>query len=153
MKKNIFLLVLGLTVATAAHAETTIEWTQAGCQSVGGTWITAHSPTDSGCDANHCNGMNFCRSPNSMNLFSALVWCKSIGHQLTDFETACPNAMSSGNTCANLKGWNPPNVSGDWTTMPSPTNSNRMVFIAGGTIYLDHSAGTKSSTRYALCKK
>ncbi|MBP5344197.1 MAG: hypothetical protein J6Y85_03905 [Alphaproteobacteria bacterium] len=103
MKKNIILLALSLTFATAAHAETTIPWTKEGCESVQGTWITAHSSTDSGCDAAHCNGKNFCRSNVKMNWFSALIWCHSIGRELTDLETACPNGLASGNTCANLK--------------------------------------------------
>ena len=86
-------------------ADINIPWTKEGCESVKGTWVTAHSATDEGCDAAHCNGMNFCRSQNNqLNWWSALIWCKSIGRELADMESMCPNGLSSGNTCANLKG-------------------------------------------------
>ena len=107
-------------LVTRAFAETIIPWTKEGCESVKGTWITAHSPTDDGCDTNHCNGLNFCKSNVDMNWWSALIWCKSIGRELTDLETACPNGLSSGNTCANLtsiSGW-------FWTSTPRSGNNS-----------------------------
>ena len=144
MKKNIILLALSLTFATAAHAETTIPWTKEGCESVQGTWITAHSSTDSGCDAAHCNGKNFCRSNVKMNWFSALIWCHSIGRELTDLETACPNGLASGNTCANLKDKVPNN---QFTATPS---GNKMYAIGySGSRMVDHQ---KTDINYALCK-
>ena len=100
-------------LATQAFAETTIPWTKAGCESVKGTWITAHSPDDDGCDAAHCNGMNFCRGPTRVNWWSALIWCKSIGRELASIEDACPNGLSSGNTCVNI------GSSWIWTSTPS----------------------------------
>ena len=107
MKKLNFIVLgtlLAISLATQAFAETTIPWTKEGCESVKGTWITAHSPDDDGCDAAHCNGLSFCRSIQEMNWFSALIWCKSIGRELTDPETACPNGFASGGACANLAG-------------------------------------------------
>ena len=117
MKKLNFAIfgILMLTcLATRAFAETTIPWTKEGCESVKGTWITAHSPDESGCDAAHCNGLNFCRSNVGMNWWSALIWCKSIGRELASIEDACPNSIST-STCANLK-----NISGwFWISMPA----------------------------------
>ena len=121
MKKFWGVLFLSLTLSHAALATTNIPWTKEGCESVQGTWVTAHSATDSGCDAAHCNGKNFCRSNIAMNWWSALIWCKSIGRELTDLETACPNGFASSKTCANLSGtisyssfnWY------SWTTMPA----------------------------------
>ena len=104
MKKLNFIVLgtlLAISLATQAFADTTIPWTKEGCESVKGTWITAHSATDDGCDAAHCNGLNFCRSPQTMNLWSAAIWCKSIGRELADVETACPKGMSLGG-CPNL---------------------------------------------------
>jgi len=102
MKKLLGALFLNLVVSTSVFADTAIPWTKEGCESVKGTWITAHAATDSGCDANHCNGHNFCRSQVGMNWFSALIWCKAIGRQLANVETACPRGLASGGSCANL---------------------------------------------------
>ena len=88
-------------LTTRAFAETTIPWTKEGCESVKGTWITAHSASDSVCEANRCNGLNFCRSNVGMNFWSAAVWCKSIGRELADVETACPQGITQGG-CPNL---------------------------------------------------
>jgi len=104
MKKVIGALFFSLVISHSALAVTNIPWTKAGCESVQGTWITAHSPTDEGCDAAHCNGKNFCRAPKPMNYWSALIWCQSIGHKLPDIETLCPSGLASGSTCANLTG-------------------------------------------------
>ena len=107
-------------LTTRALAETTIPWTKEGCESVKGTWVTAHSPTDDGCDAAHCNGMNFCKSSAPTNLWSALVWCKSIGHKLADFTSLCPGLPpTESSQCQNMRG-----ITGDswaWTTMPGGT--------------------------------
>ena len=110
MKRLLGVLVLSLAVSHSALAVTTIPWTKEGCESVKGTWVTAHSPTDAGCDEAHCNGLNFCRSQNNqMNWWSAMIWCKSIGHKLVDLETACPGGLVQDRTCANLckkiSGW------------------------------------------------
>ena len=133
-------------LATQALDETTIPWTKEGCESVKGTWIIAHSPTDSGCDANHCNGLSFCRSNATMNWWSGVIWCKSIGHELTDIETACPNGLSSGRTCANLNG---KTSTGNWTVTSA---SSTQPYLADGkvTVY-----GTRADTnnRYAFCKE
>jgi len=104
MRKLLGVLFLSLAVSHSVLADTNIPWTKEGCESVKGTWITAHSPSDPGCDANHCNGLNFCRGPKGINWWSALIWCKSIGHRLADIETMCPNGLSSGMSCANLNG-------------------------------------------------
>ncbi|MBP5344556.1 MAG: hypothetical protein J6Y85_05750 [Alphaproteobacteria bacterium] len=147
MKKHIFLLALGLILATAAHAETTIEWTQAGCQSVGGTWITAHNATDEGCDANHCNGLNFCEKQVYMTWFGALIWCKSIGRKLADLETACPNGLSSGGTCANLAG----KIGNVWSNMPSTNNKSYIIQGANGRISVKAREGERNPPG-ALCQ-
>ena len=47
MKKLNFVIfgaLLAISLATRAFAETTIPWTKEGCESVKGTWVTAHSP-------------------------------------------------------------------------------------------------------------
>ena len=147
MKKNLILLVLSLFFTQAALAETTIPWTKEGCESVKGKWITAHASTEDGCDAAHCNGRNFCQSPQTMNWWSALIWCKSIGRELATTEDACPNGLSSGNTCANLKG------KAGWVWLGTP--------LGGSTAYDLHSNGGFPSGHYqrsyaswhaALCK-
>ncbi|MBP5344232.1 MAG: hypothetical protein J6Y85_04080, partial [Alphaproteobacteria bacterium] len=134
MKKNIFVLALSFTLATVAHAETTIEWTEAGCQSVGGTWITAHNASDSGCDAAHCNGRNFCRSPNPMNWFSALIWCKSIGRTLADFNHVCPGTpFVDKQICANMKGLSSSAIKVT-TSMPMDNNRGHYIYLPDGKI-------------------
>ena len=103
----IFGAVMAISLATQAFAETTIPWTKEGCESVKGTWITAHSPDDDGCDAAHCNGRNFCRSTMAMNWWSAAIWCKSIGHKLVSFTNLCPGITpNSGAPCANIRNVN-----------------------------------------------
>ena len=160
MKKNIFLLALGLTFATAAHAETTIEWTEAGCQSVGGTWITAHNATDEGCDAAHCNSLNFCRSDQKMNFFSALIWCKSIGRNLVSFANLCPGIPSGWNSatgaCANAKGIDSTTV---WTTLPVDASHSYYVILSSGAVgspssqtNSSHSRRDYASESRALCE-
>ena len=137
-------------LTTPAFAETTIPWTKEGCESVKGTWITAHSPDDDGCDAAHCNGLNFCRSNKQMNWFSALIWCKSIGRELTDVETACPNGLASGNVCPNLDGFRKVYM---WTSTPcSSTNSYMIHQSSASPIWCSYSNRNLSSQNYALCK-
>lgn len=120
MKKNLVLLILCFLFAQKALAETTIPWTKEGCESVKGTWVTAHSATDEGCDAAHCNGVSFCQSPNTVTWWSAFTWCKGIGKKLVDLETACPNGLASSNTCANLQNILPRRA---WTNVPSGTRN------------------------------
>ena len=124
MKKNLILLILSLFFIPKALAETTIPWTKEGCESVKGTWITAHSATDDGCDAAHCNSMNFCISNVSMNLFSALIWCQSIGRKLASLDHACPGIPTTSGPCANL---NLNTCKNGWTSMTTGTN---LAFIA-----------------------
>ncbi|MBP5344389.1 MAG: hypothetical protein J6Y85_04910, partial [Alphaproteobacteria bacterium] len=115
----------------------------------GGTWITAHSATDEGCDAAHCNGLNFCRSAQKMNFFSALIWCKSIGHKLVDIDTACPNSISS-QKCQNLKIGLSSTLF--WSSMPSPYKDGQTVYFrADSGIDLDGKKNTDAV--FALCKE
>ncbi|MBP5344059.1 MAG: hypothetical protein J6Y85_03195 [Alphaproteobacteria bacterium] len=153
MKKNIFVLALSLTFATAAHAETTIEWTQAGCQSVGGTWITAHSASDEGCDAAHCNGLNFCKSTAYMNWFSALIWCKSIGRNLADANHVCPGVPlaenSNARACLNVTGTS---QNWGWTTLPGADNKAFHVNLNSGPMGFTSRSEESSKGSYALCE-
>ena len=140
-------------LTTQAFAETTIPWTKEGCESVKGKWITAHSPDESGCDANHCNGRNFCQSPQMMNFWSAVIWCKSIGRTLAGVEDACPNGLSSGNTCANLANKFP--YLRPWTSEPSPKDANAMMCIVDSSIQMTTAhcpRGGYSACCNALCK-
>ena len=155
MKKLNFMIfgALMLTcLTTRALAETTIPWTKEGCESVKGKWITAHSPDESGCDANHCNGRNFCRSNVMMNWWTAFIWCKSIGRELTDPETACPNGISASYTCPNLKG----NNGECWTNLigSSGRNTLRVATSNGGLTGNNDGTnyGSRSGRFYALCK-
>jgi len=125
-----------VSLATQAVADTTIPWTKEGCESVKGIWVTAHSATESGCDAAHCNGKNFCRSAIEMTWFSALIWCQSIGHKLASFNSLCPGLPTGPNNtsgaCANVKGidsnyW-------QWTNFPWETDSALVVNFGSGGI-------------------
>ena len=98
----IFGALLAISLVTRALAETTIPWTKEGCESVKGTWVTANAANADGCDAAHCNGKNFCVLRQTLNWWSALIWCQSIGHKLAELEEACPNGLASSGTCANL---------------------------------------------------
>ena len=151
MKKLNF-AILGTCLLTAlttrALAETTIPWTKEGCESVKGTWITAHSPDESGCNANHCNGRNFCRSNVMMNWWSALIWCKSIGRELTDIETACPRGLSS-SSCANLKS----KGGGNCWMSDVTSNPSWSYFVAhDGTIHFQSWTVKTRTEVFALCK-
>ena len=155
MKKLNFVIfgtLLAISLATQAFAETTIPWTKEGCESVKGTWITAHSATDAGCDSAHCNGLNFCQSNVSMNWWSAFVWCKSIGHELVDLETACPKGMASGGSCANLA-----NKVAFWTWNSAPgeiSTSTRALLNNGSAIAGPYITGNGPlSIKQALCKE
>ena len=150
--KNFKYVLFGLVlmVAGQVYAETTIPWTKEGCESVKGTWITAHSATDEGCDAAHCNGKNFCRSAQQMNWWSALIWCKALGRELTDLETACPNGLSSGNVCPNLDGFRKVLM---WTSTPGASNKSYMIHSnATGPIWNSYNERSIAYQNYALCK-
>ena len=85
-----------------------------------------------------------------MNWFSALIWCKSIGRELADVETACPNGLASGVTCANLK----ENLTQNWTSTPCKTKSAYLL-ESRYTLWCDDSWVNRSGTSYngyALCK-
>ena len=149
MKKLNFAILgacLLTALATRALAETTIPWTKEGCESVKGTWITAHSATDDGCDAAHCNGKNFCEGPVRTTWFSALIWCKSIGHKLTDLETVCPNGLTT-NACPNLN-----KTKGYWTDIPC--NQSSVYYVDWSRIILCTSrTNTSGGGIYPLCKE
>ncbi|MBP5344468.1 MAG: hypothetical protein J6Y85_05305 [Alphaproteobacteria bacterium] len=146
MKKYSLILGISLMLSQTALAETTIEWTQAGCQSVGGTWITAK------------NGTNFCRGPVQTNWFNALIFCKSIGHNLVSFEHLCPGISVAPNSakgaCANAN--NIGNV-WVWTGMPWSTNQALHVDLSNGRVYADYGAGSGATRNtvafYALCEE
>ena len=120
-------------LTTRALADTTIPWTKEGCESVKGTWITAHSPTDDGCDAAHCNGLNFCRSNVDMNWWSAFIWCQSIGHKLVTLANLCPGIPSGPNSAqkACLNAYGVDNAQYRWTSMPWSTNMGLIIGSAG----------------------
>jgi len=160
MKKFLGALVLSLAVSTAALADMNIPWTKEGCESVKGAWLTAHSASDSGCDAAHCNAKNFCGSAVKVNWFSALIWCKSIGHKLASFDSMCPgNLVISGSICQNLKGIETVRRANGynyyWSTLATSNNNawgvrleNGLMSDAGG-----DNAGTKTQIRFALCEE
>ena len=148
MKKILGVLFLSVILARSAFAVTTIPWTKEGCESVKGQWITAHSATDSGCDANHCNGLTFCEQPLRVNWWSALLWCQSIGHKLVDIETACPKGLSVG-ACANLNGRV---IDLGWTSTPVSGTASRSYFIrSNGNIQGDGYTERKEVGARALC--
>ena len=148
MKSSFLIFFLSLILSHSAMAVTNIPWTKEGCESVKGKWVTAHSATDSGCDAAPCNGRNFCRSSMTMNWWSALIWCKSIGRELTDIETACPNGLNSGRTCANLKD----RMEDQWAQDISTSSSHSSFRITGNSLY-DRNGYENRDSRYpALCK-
>ena len=151
MKRFLGALFLSVILAKTAFAVTTIPWTKEGCESVKGTWITAHSAGDSGCDAAHCTGQNFCKSNVAMNWFSAVIWCQSIGRQLADIETACPKGLSSGTTCANLKGYCGTGGDACWTSSPCGQKSAYQV-ESRYTIWCDDYWIPRTSVTRALCK-
>ena len=151
MNKILGILFLSLVISTSAQAVTTIPWTKEGCESVKGAWITAHSASDDGCDATHCTGQNFCKSNAKMNWFSAMIWCKSIGRELADIETACPLGLSSGTTCANLKGYCGANSDACWTSSPCGQKSARQV-ESRYTIWCDDYYIPRTNVARALCK-
>ena len=155
MKKYIGVLWFCMAVVTSAQADTTIPWTKEGCESVKGTWLTAHKTTDSGCDAAHCNGKSFCRSNVTLNWFNALVWCKSIGHNLVSWENLCPGTPLGPNNatgaCPNVKGvggnlwgW----TSAVWTSPPVLT-----VNLSSGAIDNDTRIGRLAGYIYAVCEE
>ena len=147
--KNCLFLAMTLILAHSALAEITIPWTKEGCESVKGTWITAHSPTDEGCDAAHCNGKTFCRSNVAMTWFNALIWCQSIGHKLVSFEHLCPGITITG-PCTNIK-----NLGGDryaWTNMIYSTNQAVYVYFPKGTAGFG-GRSTDYNATYAVCEE
>ena len=137
-------------LTTRALAETTIPWTKAGCESVKGTWITAHLPDDDGCDTAHCNGMNFCKSAQNMNWFSALIWCQSIGHKLVEFSSACPGSIPDvrASTCANLKG-----KSSGWGYTSLPRGDDKLFAITFSTGGFDYNGLRTHANAYAICEE
>jgi len=152
MKKLLGIMALSLLLAEPVSAEMTIPWTKAGCESVNGNWITARSPTDEGCDANHCNGEHFCMSKQTMNWWSALIWCQWIGRELSDIETACPHSLSARRACVNLEGRM--NVSGNNFSWLSTQLSNTGAYYldASGNISTYHNGKTTDGWHHALCK-
>lgn len=149
--KNCLFLALTLILTNTTLAETTIPWTKEGCESVKGVWITAHSPTDPGCDEAHCNGLNFCESPQLMSWFNALIWCQSIGHKLVSFEHLCPGIPTANNEngpCTNIKSRG---VFWGWTNLPSGSKNAFTVDLVNGHIHND-GARSSASTR-AVCEQ
>ena len=148
MKRNLILLGLGIFWVQTTLAETTIPWTKAGCESVKGVWVMAHSATDEGCDANHCNGKTFCGSPGTpgVNWFSAVIWCQSIGRELTSLEDTCPNSFASGGGCPNL-----PRGPGYWTSTRS-ASGKPYVIKHDRTAFVEENPVRKDSLPAALCK-
>jgi len=152
MKRFLGVLFLSVILAKSAFAVTTIPWTKEGCESVKGEWITAHSPTDEGCDAAHCNGLNFCRSVNvAMNWWSAVIWCRSLGRELVDLETACPKGLASSGTCANLKGRVSAGGQNWYTWTSTPFSATHSYMISSGTSIGNLTRDKRSEVK-AMCK-
>ena len=147
MKKYIGILGLSLILSYSALADTTIPWTKEGCESAKGIWITAHTATDEGCDVNHCNGLNFCKSnTNALDWWNALIWCQAIGHKLADAESACPNAISGNSNCPNL---GIPRVSYEfWTSTIASNPQNSYLFTSSAQKPTSYRSTYKT---YALC--
>ena len=150
----IFGALLAISLVTRALAETTIPWTKAGCESVKGKWLTAHSADEDGCDAAHCNGKNFCRSGTPMNWWSSLIFCQSIGHKLVSWENLCPGTIQamedSRHTCTNIK-----KLDGNfWGWLETLWGTNGVILVrpSDGLIswnYRNHYSGVE----YAICEE
>ena len=108
MKKIFMFLCLCMCLATSAIAA------QPTCEDQGGTSITSHKATDTGCSpatANAvatCNEHTFCKSNKTMNWWSAFAWCESQGRKLAEFSTMCPGLTpypyNTTGDCPNLQG-------------------------------------------------
>jgi len=159
MKRLLGVLVCSFILSHSALAVTNIPWTKEGCESVKGTWITAKSATDDGCDAAHCNGLHFCRSSQKMNWWSAAIWCQSIGRKLASLANVCPGIPTGNNTtagsCFNAKG-----VGSGYGWTDTPWDSTRSFFVdlsagsvgAGNAQSLPYNATRTTTSCYALCQ-
>ncbi|MBP5344500.1 MAG: hypothetical protein J6Y85_05465 [Alphaproteobacteria bacterium] len=151
MKKYIGIIWINLILSSTVMADITIPWTKTGCESVKGKWITAHATTDTGCDANHCNGKNFCSSGVPMNWWSSLIFCQSIGHKMVSWDNLCPGTIYKvGANCANIKG-----VDGNgaaWTDIPVTNSTVQCALLKTGEIR-ECNRTNPSGGGYALCEE
>ena len=143
MRKIIVFLMCVFAVATSVIAET--------CEGHGGTLITAHVATDTGCDSKTCNGKTFCKSDKAMNWWSAFTWCESQGRTLAEFSSMCPGVSQApaGTTgdCPNLQG------KGDnqwvWSSLAYGSDNAVVVNLSSGAVNANTRYG---SSRCALCE-
>ena len=135
MYKYVGLIAIGLIISSA----------HAACD--GGTWVTSHKATDSGCSASTCNEKTFCWSNKVIyNWWSAMTWCKANGMQLASSSSLCPNT-AVGSACTNMKG----RISGDaWTSTPENASTPRTYENGNLTARFGYS---NASYTHAICEE
>ena len=166
MKKYIFLILATILFGASANARTCTRNTSDACSTdacpccytcsncVGGCCIKANKTTADyeGCDAQTCNGYEFCKSNSTMTWWSAFTWCESNGRHLATFSEMCPGiAPAANNTdgaCPALQGFMP--IS-QWVWSGHPIGNNKvlMVSLSNSAIYGNHSF---DYLYYAFCK-
>ena len=144
MKKIIVFLMCACFFATSAMAEKTCN---------GGTLITSHKATDTGCTAATCNEKTFCKSDKTMNWWSAFAWCESQGRTLANFSAMCPGVSQ---TPANTEG-DCPNLQGistlwAWSSLAYGSGAAFRVELSSGAVNASDRSNPSNYWYCALCE-
>lgn len=138
--QNFIIITCGiLMLSITAKAETS---TTTSCANGAGTLIQGHNKTD------------YCLSHNSMNWWTALGWCQTIGKKMIHYPTDC---SCSGDHCPTTMS-NCPNLSQisshiAWVSTPYPDGNAAYIELATGKL----TTGRRRNDTYgrstrALCK-
>ena len=167
MKKYIFLILATILFGASANARTCTRNTSDACSTdacpccytcsncVGGCCIKANKTTADyeGCDAQTCNGYEFCKSNSTMTWWSAFTWCESNGRHLATFSEMCPGIIASLNSaegsCRNLTNTTVAGVR-VWTAYPRNSGEAFVTGLSSGAIASN--IFNHPSYSYALCK-
>ncbi len=120
-----------------------------------GVEITANTVASEidGCDEQKCPSppATFCRSNATMNYWSALAWCESIGGELASSADMCPNTNTSG-PCYALKGTQSRTYPWWWTATISGTTKALVVVPGTGEIGPANRTTVNVNQYAAVCK-
>ena len=129
----------------------------------GGTLVTAHSSTDTGCSGGMCNGYTFCMSDRPVNWWTAFLWCEANEGKLASLASLCPRAVlppgssTQAVECPNLNGVRGSGRTLVWTNISYPTQKRYAYMLNIGDGKLggfdkDCIPGKYSSVLYAICE-
>lgn len=109
---------------------------------------TAMAACQAGTEVTGRNGHVYCKSNNTMNVWSAATWCEAQGRHLASMEEMCPdtgeglnNAWDGSGDCANLSN------AGGWICSSTASSTWATFCVSSGRV----NSNSRKDSNYAFC--